>query len=165
MYWELSIVASDDDVIRHADELASCTRTARILLPSSVRSSCQSLIKVGWYRKALWLLSIMIWTKGKRTLNIHYFRQLGHFLAKSRKNANFKNHVKNSQLMKLLKPYVYINFVSITFCKQNCASLPSSLFLKTGVKVARLSDNQLQNCWATPRFSVYLLPVSPLPPP
>ena len=106
----------------------------------------------------------MVWTRGRRTLNIHYFRQLRHFFAKSRKNANFKNHVKNVQLMKLLKPNAYINFVSITFCKQNCVSLPSSLFLKTGVKVARFSDNQLQNCWATPRFSVYLLLFSPLPP-
>ena len=165
MYWELSIVASDDDVIRHADELASCTRTARILLPSSVRSSCQSLIKVGWYRKALWLLSIMIWTKGKRTLNIHYFRQLGHFLAKSRKNANFKNHVKNSQLMKLLKPYVYINFVSITFCKQNCASLPSSLFLKTGVKVAAPFRQTVTKLLSHPQIFSLFAPVSPLPPP
>ena len=106
----------------------------------------------------------MVWTRGRRTLNIHYFRQLRHFFAKSRKNANFKNHVKNVQLMKLLKPNAYINFVSITSCKQNCASLPSSLFLKTGVKVARFSDNQLQNCWATPRFSVYLPLFSPLPP-
>ena len=81
-----------------------------------------------------------------RILNIHYFRQLGYFLAKSRKNTNFKNYVKNFQLMKLLKPNDHINYISITFSMQNCVSLPSSFFLKTGVKFARLSDNQLQNC-------------------
>ena len=84
----------------------------------------------------------------ERKTNFKYslFQTIRTFLAKSRKNAKCKNHVKNFQLMKLLKPNDYNNFVSITFCKQNCASLLSSPFLKTGVKVASLSDNQFQNC-------------------
>ena len=84
----------------------------------------------------------------ERKTNLKYslFRQLGYFLSKSRKNTNFKNHVKSFQLTKLCKPNDHINYRSITFCVQNCVSLPSSLFLKTGVEFERLSDNQLQKC-------------------
>ena len=90
------------------------------------------------------------------------FTNSGNFFAKSRKNANFKNHVGNFLAVRFHTCYNYIEFLSITFCRQNCVSLPSSLFLYTGVKLASLSDNYLQNHWATPRFSVFCL-CFPLP--
>ena len=138
-------MASDDDVIRLADELASCTQTARILAMVGV-------FELPEFDQGLMISKrVMItfyhgWNERKTNLKYSLFQTITLFFVKSRKNANFKNHVKNVQLMKFIKPNAYINFVSITFCKQNCASLPSSLFLKTGVKVARFSDNQLQNC-------------------
>ena len=52
----------------------------------------------------------------ERKTNLKYsqFQRIRPFFAKSRKNANFKNHVKRFQLVKLVKSNDYMNFVSIT---------------------------------------------------
>ena len=123
---------------------ASCAQTARNFLPSSVPSS--------EYDQGL-IISKSVMTTfyhdlNERKMNLKYslFQRIRPFSCKIPEKHHFKNHVKGFQSMKLLRFNNYINFVSITFCKQNCLALPSSIFLKTGVKVATLSDNQLQNC-------------------